>query len=237
MTRVFRPYLDSFVIIFINDILVYSWSREKHMQHLRVVLQTLRDQQLYAQFSKCEFLLESMEFLGNVVSREGIRVDLVKIDTIRDWARPISIMEIQSFIGLAGYGSASTLALRGGRLGTLACIALEGRDEIWQIGVGEVAYDLALPPAFSAIHSVFHVSMLRWYIPQESHVLQYDSVELDDHLTFVEEPISILTRDVHQIRSKSIPMIKSNGAIIRLKRLHGRPSRICGSSSPTYLTL
>ena len=72
--------------------------------------------------------------------------------------------------------------------------------------VEEVAYELALHPAFSAIHPVFHVSMLSRYIPDESHVLQYDAVELDDRLTFVEEPVAILTRDVRKLRLRSIPI-------------------------------
>ncbi|WMV18791.1 hypothetical protein MTR67_012176 [Solanum verrucosum] len=74
--------------------------------------------------------------------------------------------------------------------------------------VGEVAYELALPPAFSAIHPVFHVSMLRRYVPDESHVLQYDAVELDDRLTFVEEPVAILARDVRRLHSRAIPIVK-----------------------------
>ncbi|XP_069145980.1 uncharacterized protein [Solanum lycopersicum] len=74
--------------------------------------------------------------------------------------------------------------------------------------VGEVAYELALPPAFSSIHPVFHVSMLRRYIPDESHVLQYDAIKLDDHLTFVEEPVAILAIDVRKLRSRAIPIVK-----------------------------
>ena len=72
MNRVFRPYLDSFVILFIDDILIYFHSWEEHEQHLRVILQTLRDSQLYVKFSKCEFLVSSVAFLGHVVSAEGI---------------------------------------------------------------------------------------------------------------------------------------------------------------------
>ncbi|XP_015161079.1 uncharacterized protein [Solanum tuberosum] len=87
MTRVFRPYLDSFVIVFIDDIVVYSRSWEEHEQHLRIVLQTLRGQRLYAKFSKCEFWLESVAFLGHVVSKDGIMVDPAKVEAIRDWAR------------------------------------------------------------------------------------------------------------------------------------------------------
>lgn len=103
MTRVFRPYLGSFVIIFIDDILVYSRSRSEHEQHLRIVLQTLRDQQLYAKFSKCEFWLASVSFLGHVVSKESIKVDPTKIEAIRDWDRPTSVTEVRSFVGLASY--------------------------------------------------------------------------------------------------------------------------------------
>ncbi|WMV58178.1 hypothetical protein MTR67_051563 [Solanum verrucosum] len=74
--------------------------------------------------------------------------------------------------------------------------------------VGEVAYELALPPAFSAIHLVFHVSMLRRYVPDESHVIQYDAVDLDDSLRYIEEPVAILARAVRRLRSRAIPVVK-----------------------------
>jgi len=96
--------------------------------------------------------------------------------------------------------------MRFGRRGKL-CPRYIGPFEILRT-VGEVAYELALPPAFSAIHPVFHVSMLRRYVPDESHVLQYDVVELDDRLTFVEEPVAILARDVRRLRSRAIPVVK-----------------------------
>ena len=76
MNRVFKEFLDQFVIVLIDDILVYSKSMEEHVFHLRTVLQTLREHQLYAKFSKCEFWLESVAFLGHVVSKDGIQVDL-----------------------------------------------------------------------------------------------------------------------------------------------------------------
>ena len=82
MNRVFKPYLDTFVIVFIDDILVYSWSEEEHAEHLRIVLQTLRDKQLYAKFSKCEFWLEEVVFLGHVISAEGVYFDPKKIEAI-----------------------------------------------------------------------------------------------------------------------------------------------------------
>ncbi|XP_070003507.1 uncharacterized protein [Nicotiana sylvestris] len=103
MNRVFRPYIDSFVVVFIDDILIYSRSLGEHEQHLRVVLQTLREQKLYTKFSKCEFWLESVAFLGHIVSREGLKVDSNKIEAVQSWSRPTSMTEIRSFLGLAGY--------------------------------------------------------------------------------------------------------------------------------------
>ncbi|EOY03326.1 DNA/RNA polymerases superfamily protein [Theobroma cacao] len=103
MNRVFKPYLDKFVVVFIDDILIYSKSREEHEQHLKIVLQILREHRLYAKFSKCEFWLESVAFLGHVVSKEGIRVDTKKIEAVEKWPRPTSVSEIRSFVGLAGY--------------------------------------------------------------------------------------------------------------------------------------
>ncbi|KAA3483847.1 DNA/RNA polymerases superfamily protein [Gossypium australe] len=98
MNRVFQPYLDRFVVVFIDDILVYSRNEEKHDSHLRIVLQILRDKQLYAKFSKCKFWLKEVTFLGHVVSAEGIRVEAVL-----DWKPPKSVAEIRGFLGLAGY--------------------------------------------------------------------------------------------------------------------------------------
>ncbi|KAL0432723.1 UNVERIFIED_CONTAM: Retrovirus-related Pol polyprotein from transposon.6 [Sesamum latifolium] len=103
MNRVFKPYLDRFVVVFIDDILVYSASDKMHEEHLRVVLQTLREKQLYAKFSKCEFWLESVAFLGHVITKEGISVDPRKVEAIVDWPKPTNVTEIRSFLGLAGY--------------------------------------------------------------------------------------------------------------------------------------
>ena len=103
MNRVFRPFLDRFVIVFIDDILVYSTSEEEHALHLRLVLQTLRGHPLYAKFSKCEFWLDQVAFLGHVVSEDGIQVDPKKIEAITEWPRLTIITEVRSFLGLAGY--------------------------------------------------------------------------------------------------------------------------------------
>ena len=100
---VFRPFLDRFMIVFIDDILVYSRSEEEHAMHLRFVLQTLREHQLYAKFSECEFWLDQIAFLGHVVSKDGIQVDPKKIEAIIEWPRPTTVTEVRSFLGLASY--------------------------------------------------------------------------------------------------------------------------------------
>nr|KYP33904.1 Retrovirus-related Pol polyprotein from transposon 17.6 [Cajanus cajan] len=103
MNKIFHPYLDRFVVVFIDDILVYSKTREEHVEHLRIVLQTLKEKQLYAKLSKCEFWLDSVNFLGHVISEGGIAVDLVKVEAVFEWSAPRSIFEIRSFLGLTGY--------------------------------------------------------------------------------------------------------------------------------------
>jgi len=103
MNRVFKPFLDKFVIIFIDDILVYSKSQEEHEDHLRSTLQKLREHQLFAKFSKCEFWLDKVAFLGHVISRDGVHVDPSKVEAVQNWPRPTSVREIRSFLGLAGY--------------------------------------------------------------------------------------------------------------------------------------
>ncbi|GJT11454.1 putative nucleotidyltransferase, ribonuclease H [Tanacetum coccineum] len=103
MNRVFHEYLDKFVIVFIDDILVYSKSEEEHEQHLRIVLKILRQKKLYAKFSKCEFWLQQVAFLGHIVSADGIIMDPSKVEAITKWPRPTTVTEVRSFLGLAGY--------------------------------------------------------------------------------------------------------------------------------------
>ena len=102
MHRVFQPYLDQFVIVFVDDILIYSQLEREHEDHLWIVLQLLRDYQLYAKFSKCEFYLNEVRFLGHVVSASGVSLDPKKVEAVMSWERPKSVFEIYSFLGLAG---------------------------------------------------------------------------------------------------------------------------------------
>ena len=103
MNRVFKDYLDQFVIVFIDDILIYSRSVEEHVEHLQIVLNILKKKQLYAKFKKCEFWLEKVAFLGHVVSKDGISVDPSKVEAVSKWPQPTTVSEIRSFLGLAGY--------------------------------------------------------------------------------------------------------------------------------------
>ncbi|GJQ90084.1 reverse transcriptase domain-containing protein [Tanacetum coccineum] len=103
MNRVCKPYLDRFVIVFIDDILIYSKSRKEHEGHLKLILNLLKKEELYAKFSKCEFWLSKVQFLGHVIDSEGIHVDPAKIEAIKDWASPKTPTEIRQFLGLAGY--------------------------------------------------------------------------------------------------------------------------------------
>jgi hypothetical protein len=103
MNSVFMPELDKFVVVFIDDILVYSRNEEEHTMHLHIVLQRLRDHHLYAKLSKCDFWLREIKFLGHTISQDGISVDPEKVQEVMDWKPLTTVQQIRSFLGLAGY--------------------------------------------------------------------------------------------------------------------------------------
>jgi hypothetical protein len=103
MNKVFMEYLNKFVVVFIDDILVFSKTNEEHAKHLRLVLQKLREHKLYAKRSKCEFWLKEISFLGHVVSNSGIAMDPSKVKDVLNWKPPTNVSEIRSFLGLASY--------------------------------------------------------------------------------------------------------------------------------------
>jgi hypothetical protein len=103
MNKVFMEFLDKFVIVFIDDILIYSKSNEEHEKHLRAILEKLREHKLYAKFSKCEFWLSEVGFLGHIVTKDGIAVDPAKVTAVTEWESPKNVGEIVSFLGLVGY--------------------------------------------------------------------------------------------------------------------------------------
>ncbi|GJV13560.1 putative reverse transcriptase domain-containing protein [Tanacetum coccineum] len=103
MNRVCKPYLDKFMIVFIDDILIYSRNKKEHEEHLKAILELLKKEELYAKFSKCKFWIPKVQFLGHVIDSQGIHVDSAKIKSIKDWASPKTPTEIRQFLGLVGY--------------------------------------------------------------------------------------------------------------------------------------
>jgi hypothetical protein len=102
MNNVLNKFLDKFVLVFIDDILIYSKNREEHEEHLRLVLQVLRENQLYAKFNKCDFFQNKIHYLRYVLSEEGVVVDPDKIRSIMEWPTPKDVSDIRSFMGLVG---------------------------------------------------------------------------------------------------------------------------------------
>jgi hypothetical protein len=103
MNKVFMEYLDKFMVVFIDDILIFSKNEEEHDEHLHSVLQKLRDNQLYTKLNKCEFWLKEVSFLGHIIFEGGIYVDPSKVNDVLSWKTPQNVSDIRSFIGLAGY--------------------------------------------------------------------------------------------------------------------------------------
>lgn len=141
MNHVFRSFLDKFVIVFVDDILVYSKDKTQHKEHLRLVLATLRQNHLYAKLSKCEFWLHTIHFLGHVITKEGVAVDPEKVATVEKWSTPRTVIEIRSFLGLAGYYRRficdfSRIAL------PLTSLTRKGEKFIWNKGCEESFQEL-----------------------------------------------------------------------------------------------
>ncbi|GKE02972.1 putative reverse transcriptase domain-containing protein [Tanacetum coccineum] len=103
MNRVCKPYLDKFMIVFIDDILIYSRNKEEHANHLRIILELLKKEKLYAKFSKCDFWIRIVQFLGHLIDSQGLHVDPAKIEAVKNWTSPTTPTKIRQFLGLAGY--------------------------------------------------------------------------------------------------------------------------------------
>ncbi|WMV58538.1 hypothetical protein MTR67_051923 [Solanum verrucosum] len=190
MTEVFQPYLDSFVIVFINDILVYSRTEEDHVRHLRIVLQRLREEKLYAKFYK------RVGLGGALMQKEQILPSIIapfEVSYGRQCRSPVDwfdSVEMDSLDTNLAKDDMEQGVIRFGNNGILIPRFIGPFNILSQ--VGEVAYKLVLPPSLSTVNPVFHVSMIQKYVSDESHVLSLDSVELGLDLSFEVEPISIL---------------------------------------------
>ncbi|XP_074378277.1 putative mitochondrial protein AtMg00860 [Apium graveolens] len=103
LNYVFHDYLDKFMVVFIDDMSIYSWSREEHEEHLCIILDILRKTKLFAKILKCEFWLEEVTFLGHIVSGRGIELDHAKVEAITNWPKPRNVTVVMSFLGLVGY--------------------------------------------------------------------------------------------------------------------------------------
>ena len=103
MNSVFNKYLDKFVLVFLDDILIYSKNEQEHEEHLRIALQLLRDHKLYAKLRKCDFYKDKNNYLGHIISDEGISVDLEKIEAIMNWPTPRNVIDVRYFMRLSRY--------------------------------------------------------------------------------------------------------------------------------------
>jgi len=103
MKGVLSKYLDKFVVVFVDEILIYSKTKEQHKEHLKIILQVLREHQLYAKLSKCDFYKDKIQYMGHVISVDGISVDPEKIKEIVKWSIPKDVSDVRSFMGITGY--------------------------------------------------------------------------------------------------------------------------------------
>ncbi|KAM2498526.1 hypothetical protein PS1_040776 [Malus domestica] len=192
MNRVFQPFLDKFVIVFIDDILVYSKSKVEHARHLKLVLTSLREHHLYAKFSKCEFWLSQVAFLGHVVSAEGIQVDSQKMAAVENWEQPRTVTEVRSFLGLPGYyrrfvKDFSVIALPLTRL-TLKDVKFEWDDNCEQ-NFQQLKYYLTHAPVLALpddsgnyeVYSDASLNGLGCVLMQHGRVIAYASRQLKPH--------------------------------------------------------
>ncbi|GJS74370.1 putative reverse transcriptase domain-containing protein [Tanacetum coccineum] len=193
MNRVCKPYLDKFVIVFIDDIFVYFKDEEEHGKHLNIILELLKKERLCAKFSKCDFWLDSVQFLGHVIDRSGVYVDPAKIEAIKSWAAPRKssrLRTVSPWKGAVHFRKRRKLSPR--YIGLFKILAR----------VGPVAYTL------KGIHSTFHISNLKKCLAKGDIVVLIDEIQLDDKLHMIEELVEVVDREVKRLKQSRIPIVK-----------------------------
>nr|GFA03416.1 reverse transcriptase [Tanacetum cinerariifolium] len=254
MNRIFHEFLIKFVIVFIDDIIVFSKSKEEHEDYLRTVLQTLRQKKLYVKFSKCEFWLSSVAFLGHIVSAEGITMDPAKVEAITKWPRPTSVTEVRSFLGLAGYyrrfvEGFSRLSL------PLTKLMRKGEKFVWneeqEKSFEELKQRLVSAPVLTLpsgsggfqIYSDASKKGLGCVLMQHGKVIAYASRQLEpyevNYPTHDLEGVGVvdrLTKSAHFLpirKDYSVSRLAKNFQQ-EIVRLHGTPSAIVSDRDPRF---
>ncbi|GKD78513.1 hypothetical protein Tco_1341134 [Tanacetum coccineum] len=211
MNRVYKPYLDKFVIVFIDDISIAQANKE-YEEHLKLILGLLKNKELYAKFSKCEFWLLKVQFLGHVIHET--RVEALKKENVKDENFHVSPMArygrrhhhlCQQVLGV--FKDEERLPEAIWFTGTI-------KNTPWEIGKN-VAMDFItrLPEKTSSttlfgFHSTFHVSNLKEYLSGETLSIQLDEIKIDDKLYFIEEPVEIMDREVKRLKQSRISIVK-----------------------------
>ncbi|GJY17823.1 putative reverse transcriptase domain-containing protein [Tanacetum coccineum] len=219
MNRVCKPYLDRFVIVFIDDILIYSKSRKEHEGHLKLILKLLKEDKLYAKFSKCEFWLSKIQFLGHVIDSEGIYVDPAKIEAIKDWASPKTPTEIRHFLGLAGYyrrfiEGFSKIARPMTKL-TQKSIKFdwgekaEAAFQLLKVGRGfdaeEEGHSLSIPPTQGSREELYHTRPSAWCSSVCLEDVETLPVRFDSAQSKARKEESFINEDLHGMINKLEP--------------------------------
>nr|GEZ64516.1 putative reverse transcriptase domain-containing protein [Tanacetum cinerariifolium] len=209
MNRVCRPYLDKFVIVFIDDILIYSKDEKEHKEHLKAILELLKKEELYAKFSKCEFWIPKVQFLGHVIDSQGLAGYYQRfIDGFSKIAKPMTKLTQKKERTRTTIKSLSLGVVRFGKWGKLNPRYVGPFKVLEEIG--KVAYKLEFPGELSRVHNTFHIFDLKKCHADEPLAVPLDGLHFDDELHFVEEPVEIMDREVKRLKRSRIPLVKEN---------------------------